>query len=270
MMSVRLQRAGVRGVVSKRAHAKQAALAAKRRKARGFTLIELLVVIAIIALLVALLMPVVRRAMELGNRVVCSGKMGVIGKACILYAADNDGWPPRECYIYSPWWSGHHEYPTYQGDAAPYWGGTPCHSAWWYGAPHQDPRVAEPWYFGCPGYRKGAAAIMECGMTTALNTRLCNFLGDTWIGGYVNFDTVDVPSEVVLAVEAVYAYQSGHFWGGIKAVCRGSIGRGGKVRMYPRHWAEGLNFVFLDGHRPFLEYDRRARKFLPNDPRVRP
>ena len=269
MMSSRLDRAGAGRAAPKRTLARRAAAAANRRKPRGFTLIELLVVIAIIALLVALLMPVVRRAMELGNRVVCNGKMGAIGTACILYAADNDGWPPRECNVDSPYWSGHHEYPTFQGDAAPYWGGTPCRASWWYGAPHEDPRVAEPWYFGCPGYRIGPAAIMECGMTTGLNTGLCNVLRG-WIGGYVNFDSVDVPSEIVLAVENVYAYQPGNFWQNIKPVCRGSMGGGGQVSLYPRHWAEGLNFVFLDGHRPFLEYDRREDKFLPNDPRVRP
>ena len=38
---------------------------------RGFTLIELLVVIAIIALLLALLFPVLRSAKEAGQRAVC-------------------------------------------------------------------------------------------------------------------------------------------------------------------------------------------------------
>ncbi|MHC4511438.1 MAG: type II secretion system protein, partial [Planctomycetota bacterium] len=40
-------------------------------KQKGFTLIELLVVIAIIALLMALLMPVLRTAREQGKRAVC-------------------------------------------------------------------------------------------------------------------------------------------------------------------------------------------------------
>ena len=40
-------------------------------KEKGFTLIELLVVIAVIALLLAMLFPVLRSAGELGQRTVC-------------------------------------------------------------------------------------------------------------------------------------------------------------------------------------------------------
>jgi len=60
-----------------------------RRK--GFTLIELLVVIAIIALLMAILMPVLKTAREQGKRIVCIGNLKQLTLAWIMYADDNDG-----------------------------------------------------------------------------------------------------------------------------------------------------------------------------------
>jgi len=60
-------------------------------KSRGFTLIELLVVIAIIALLMAILMPVLHRAREQGMRAVCLSNLKQLTLAWIMYADENDG-----------------------------------------------------------------------------------------------------------------------------------------------------------------------------------
>lgn len=56
------------------------------RKAKGFTLIELLVVIAIIALLIAVLLPVLRSAREQGHRVVCLSNLKQLTLAWLAYA----------------------------------------------------------------------------------------------------------------------------------------------------------------------------------------
>ncbi len=61
------------------------------RDQRGFTLIELLVVIAIIALLLALLFPVLRSTREAGHRTVCLSNLKQLTIAWLAYADEHDG-----------------------------------------------------------------------------------------------------------------------------------------------------------------------------------
>jgi prepilin-type N-terminal cleavage/methylation domain-containing protein/prepilin-type processing-associated H-X9-DG protein len=60
-------------------------------KGSGFTLIELLVVIAVIALLLALLLPVLHSAREQGQRVVCLSNLRQLTLAWTAYADEHDG-----------------------------------------------------------------------------------------------------------------------------------------------------------------------------------
>ena len=62
---------------------------------KGFTLIELLVVIAIIAILAAMLLPVLSRARENARRSVCLNNLKQIALATHMYAIDYDGFPPN-------------------------------------------------------------------------------------------------------------------------------------------------------------------------------
>jgi len=57
-----------------------------RKFVRGFTLVELLVVISIIALLLAVLMPVLGKAREQARMVICKTNLATIGKAEKVYA----------------------------------------------------------------------------------------------------------------------------------------------------------------------------------------
>jgi len=59
-------------------------------KRRGFTLIELLVVIAVIALLMAILIPVLKRAKEAGRRAACLSNLKQLMLAWIMYADANE------------------------------------------------------------------------------------------------------------------------------------------------------------------------------------
>jgi prepilin-type N-terminal cleavage/methylation domain-containing protein len=65
------------------------------RRAPAFTLIELLVVIAIIAILAALLLPVLGRAKERAHRTACLNNLRQLVLATHLYAGDNGGLLPK-------------------------------------------------------------------------------------------------------------------------------------------------------------------------------
>jgi len=67
---------------------------AGRAARRGFTLIELLVVITIIAILAAMLLPVLGRAREGARRALCLSNLKQIGLSFRMYAEDYDGFFP--------------------------------------------------------------------------------------------------------------------------------------------------------------------------------
>ena len=60
-------------------------------RAKGFTLVELLVVVSIIALLIAILLPSLRKAREQAKLATCLANMTGIGKASLTYSADDPG-----------------------------------------------------------------------------------------------------------------------------------------------------------------------------------
>ncbi len=81
-------------------------------KRSGFTLIELLVVIATIALLLAILMPALRKAKDAARRISCGSRLKQWGMAIQMYTGDNDG---KVMAIVRKWVGGR-PYPHYIND----------------------------------------------------------------------------------------------------------------------------------------------------------
>ncbi|MCC6680776.1 MAG: prepilin-type N-terminal cleavage/methylation domain-containing protein [Phycisphaeraceae bacterium] len=70
---------------------------------KGFTLIELLVVISIIAILIAILLPALRKSRDIAISTQCLAQIRQIAVASNAYAADEDGWyPSRPAVAFQP------------------------------------------------------------------------------------------------------------------------------------------------------------------------
>jgi prepilin-type N-terminal cleavage/methylation domain-containing protein/prepilin-type processing-associated H-X9-DG protein len=111
-------------------------------KAKGFTLIELLVVIAIIAILMAILIPVMRKIKESAREVICRSNLRNVGLAVLMYLDENDDTMPhsRQANRYE-WYDAPGVFKK-TNDVSAYWG--IVYIAY----------IKETKIFGCPSLRR--------------------------------------------------------------------------------------------------------------------
>ncbi len=82
----------------------------------GFTLIELLVVISIIALLIAILLPALKKARETSRAVACLSNQRQIGQMFRIYATEYEGYHPPNAEPLSTVWHSMLTYRITPGD----------------------------------------------------------------------------------------------------------------------------------------------------------
>ncbi len=114
-----------------------------KQMARGFTLIELLVVIAIIAVLLAILMPAMRKIKETAREVACKSNLRNIGLAVQMYLDDYERRIPNTRS------ANHHLW--FENDGVTY-RSTSDGDAYW-GIFYKDYIKGQTKVFGCPSFQ---------------------------------------------------------------------------------------------------------------------
>jgi len=79
---------------ARRSGGRNMAFVSMRLRSGAFTLVELLVVIGIVAVLIAILLPVLSKARAQANRTVCLSNIRQLGTGILMYCNDNEGWFP--------------------------------------------------------------------------------------------------------------------------------------------------------------------------------
>jgi prepilin-type N-terminal cleavage/methylation domain-containing protein/prepilin-type processing-associated H-X9-DG protein len=239
---------------------------------RGFTLIELLVVIAIIAILAALLLPVVAKAKEKAGRISCLSNLRQWGLALDMYLDDNHQiFPDFSIGNSTPGApAGYSQDNIHWTDLAAFAAGGYGNSAWFNALPPFVSQKALCQYATNPTNFVNGRNIFNCSSATFLPAEL-NALDRVAFSYGINFKGTNglVPVGIPFKAMVVRHPSAFVFFSDVRANSGetpfygsnplNDLGapRGSLNHLSSRH-AAGANLTFLDGHSAYFKYTYMA------------
>jgi len=237
----------------------------ERQVRAAFTLIELLVVIAIIAILAAMLLPSLGRARETAKRAGCLSNEKQIGTALAVYAADSNNFFPPFARASGAWYSWYPDY-WYSCLEPSLPRGKVHHNT----DPVWGPNINNGVFF-CPSEPQNNPSMIDYGMnfTTLFDTNWSNTIFP------LSLNRISSPSNLISVADSrqINPYTSGLCGSWILNrgdFLDGKVANDGTSVPAPARHANGMNFLFLDGHVQYLQVDGAARstfaKYLNANP----
>jgi prepilin-type N-terminal cleavage/methylation domain-containing protein/prepilin-type processing-associated H-X9-DG protein len=239
---------------------------------RGFTLIELLVVIAIIAILAAMLLPVLAKAKEKANRIACLSNLQQWGLALDMYLDDNNQIFPDFSIANStpdaP--SGYDQDNIHWTDLAIFAAGGYGNSAWFNALPPYVSQKALWQYAANPTNFVNGRSIFNCS-TAIFRPAEVDPLDRVAFSYGINFKGTNGATPASSPFKATVVSHSSAFvffsdvransgeipFYGANPLNDLGAARGSLNHLSSRH-AAGANLTFLDGHSAYFKYTYMA------------
>ena len=204
----------------------------------AFTLIELLVVIAIIAMLVAILLPVSLKAIEMARRSSCANNLKSIGVAFTTYATDHKGDMP---HYKTPLGLNFVEDPKFTRIAIPL---------------ATNGYVEDLRLWVCPSDKEDQGFAVEPAKDLASfnsDKGSCSYM---YISGYNLISTPEAPALVPLLCDEANVEEQGNM--------SSQSGNMPKIDKDDNHGADVRNVLYLDGHVVTLKDSDAANAIFDN------